>query len=101
MRYSENASIIIEEKIADGYGGYTVEEKVLCDIKCLTAPYRVEVGEITLVPNPLSSVKFFTKSIDFDEDTFFYIVHNDKKYKKVSITNYGKCVLIVGERICD
>lgn len=101
MEYKDKASIIVEKQVRDNYGGYSMEEEVLCEIKVIVAPYRVEVGEICVVPNPLASVKFFTNSkLDFDEDTNFFIMYKNKKYKKVSFADYGKCVLIIGERIC-
>lgn len=100
MEYKEIASLYIEERIVDNYGGYEIVEVFLTDIKVVTAPYRVEIGNIYDVPNPLASIKFFTNSkLDFDEDTFFYIIYKGKKYKKVSIADYGKCHMIIGERI--
>ena len=100
MQYKDRAVIYKEEKVADGYGGYTMQEEILCEIKCKVAPYRVEVGQVIEVPNPTASVKFFTKDkLDFDEDTFFYIEYNGKKYKKVLFADYGKCVMIIGERV--
>lgn len=100
MEFKEIASIYIEERIVDGVGGYEIAEVFLTDIKVTVAPYRVESGMMYDIPNPLASVKFFTNSkLDFDEDTHFYIIYKGKKYKKVSFVNYGKCILIIGERV--
>ena len=100
MQFKDKAIIYKEIKVSDGYGGYVLARQTLCEIKCKVAPYRVEVGQIVEVPNPTASVKFFTKDkLDFDEDTFFYIEYKGKKYKKVLFADYGKCVMIIGERV--
>ena len=100
MQYKDKAILYVEERVSDGYGGYEIIERELTSIDVCVAPYRVEVGEVVNVPNPLASVKFFTNAkLDFDEDTFFYIRHNNKKYKKVSFTDYDKCILILAERV--
>ena len=99
MRFNDDAIIIREKQIPDNYGGYTIIEEYVCDIKVVTAPYSVGIGEICMVPNPISTIKFFTDSIDIDEDMNFYIIYKGVKYKKISISNYGKCILILGERI--
>jgi hypothetical protein len=98
MQFKDDAVITVEEKERDEYGGYVITEKEFLHIKVKTAPYKVEVGEICTVPNPDATVKFFTKAI-IDEDIFFYIIYKEKKYKKVSIIDYGKCRMIVGERL--
>lgn len=99
MRYNDDASIIIEKKVPDGYGGHMSIDKHVCDIKVTAAPYSVAVGEVCGVPNPKATVKFFTDTTTIDEDSFFFIIYKGKRYKKISITNYGKCALIIGEKI--
>ena len=99
MRFNDDASIITEKQIKDGYGGhYSIDEKV-CDIKVTVAPYSVAVGEVCSVPNPKATVKFFTDTTTIDEDMYFFIIYKGKRYKKISITNYGKCALVIGEKI--
>lgn len=98
MQFKDDAVITIEEKVSDGFGGYEITRTELKHIKVKTAPYKVEVGEICTVPNPSATVKFFTKDV-IDEDLFFYITYKGKTYKKVSIIDYGKCIMIAGERI--
>ena len=98
MQFKDDAVITYEEKVSDGYGGYEITETELKHIKVKAAPYKVEVGEICTIPNPDATVKFFTKDV-IDEDLFFYIIYKGKKYKKVSIINYGKCTMIAGERV--
>ena len=98
MQFKDDAVITVEEKVSDGFGGYEITRTELKHIKVKTAPYKVEVGEICTVPNPSATVKFFTKDV-IDEDLFFYITYKGKTYKKVSIIDYGKCVMIAGERI--
>ena len=100
MQFKDRAIIYKEVKEKDGFGGYVLARQTLCEIKCKVAPYRVEVGQIVEVPNPTASVKFFTKDkLNFDEDIFFYIEYNGKKYKKVLFADYVKCVMIIGERV--
>jgi hypothetical protein len=98
MQFKDDAVITVEEKVSDGFGGYEITRTELKHIKVKTAPYKVEVGEICTVPNPSATVKFFTKDV-IDEDLFFYITYKGKTYKKVSIIDYGKCIMIAGERI--
>ena len=98
MQFKDDAVITYEEKVRDGYGGYEITETGHFHIKVKAAPYKVEVGEICTIPNPDATVKFFTKDV-IDEDSFFYITYKGKKYKKVSIINYGKCTMIAGERV--
>lgn len=98
MQFKDDAVITVEEKVSDGFGGYEITRTELKHIKVKTAPYKVEIGEICTVPNPSATVKFFTKDV-IDEDLFFYITYKGKTYKKVSIIDYGKCVMIAGERI--
>lgn len=100
MQYKDKAVLYKEEKVSDGYGGYIIKKQILCEIKCTVAPYRVEIGQVVEVPNPLASVKFFTKDkLNFDEDTLFYIEYQGKKYKKVLFADYKKCKMLIGERI--
>lgn len=101
MRFQDNASIVSEKYSPDYYGGYVTIEGPARDIKVTVAPYSVGVGEVCMVPNPMSTVKFFTDATDINEDMNFYIVYKGARYKKISISNYGKCVLIIGERICE
>ena len=99
MRFNDDASIITERQVPDGFGGhYSIDEHV-CDIKVTAAPYSVAVGEVCGVPNPKATVKFFTDTTTIDEDMYFFIIYKGKRYKKISITNYGKCALIIGEKI--
>ncbi len=99
MNYNDSIQILVEEKEADGYGGFTTTEKELVVLKCKVAPYRVQTGDIYKVPNPTASVKFFTSNLPFDEDMTFFIIHNGRRYRKLAVANYGKAAMIIGERI--
>ncbi len=99
MRFNDDASIIVEKKVPDGYGGYYSIDEKLGDIKVTVAPYSVAVGEVCQVPNPKATVKFFTDATTIDENEFFFVIYKGARYKKISITNYGKCALIIGEKI--
>ena len=98
MEFRDKAQIIIEVRTPDGYGGYVTEEKIVGEIKVKDAPYRVAFGEMYAIPNPISSRKFFTNDkLPIDEEEMFFILFDNKKYKKVALTEYGKCRLIIGE----
>ena len=98
MEFKDVAQVVIEDRTPDGYGGYVTNEVAVGEIKVKTAPYRVAIGEMYAIPNPISSVKFFTNSkLPIDEELVFFVVWNNKKYKKVAFTEYGKCRLIIGE----
>lgn len=100
MDFRDKVIIIKEQKTADNYGGFVTEMVEIGNIRVKIAPYRVANGELVAIPNPIASVKFFTNSkLPVSEDEMFYIKYKDRLYKKVALTDYGKCALIIGERI--
>ena len=99
MNYTDSLQIVVEEKVADGYGGFETELVEVATLKCKVAPYRVQAGDIYKIPNPTASTKFFIQKLPFDEDEFFMIIHNGKRYRKLAVANYGKVIMIIGERI--
>ena len=100
MDYKDKVVIIKEQKTADNCGGFVTEMVEVGNIRVKVAPYRVANGELVAIPNPIASVKFFTNSkLPASEDEMFYIKYKDRLYKKVALTDYGKCALIIGERI--
>ncbi len=99
MNYNDKIQIFIEEKVADGYGGFETTEVELTTLRCKVAPYRVQSGDIYKVPNPTASAKFFIEELPFDEDTTFILVHKGKRYRKLAVADYGKVALIIAERI--
>ena len=99
MDYRDKAEIIIENRVPDGVGGFTTTRDSAGIIKVKIAPYRVANGEMITIPNPIDSVKFFTNNmLPVDNEELFFLKHNGKLYKKVALTDYGKCTLIIGER---
>lgn len=100
MDYNERATIIKEVKTMDGLGGFVTTRKNIGYIKVKTAPYKIANGELITIPNPIASVKFFTNStLPVDGEELFFLRYKGKLYKKVALTDYGKCTLIVGEKI--
>ena len=100
MDFRDKVVIIKKEKTADNCGGFVTEMVEIGNIRVKIAPYRVANGELVAIPNPIASVKFFTNSkLPVSEDEMFYIKYKDRLYKKVALTDYGKCALIIGERI--
>lgn len=99
MDYRDKAEIIIENRVPDGVGGFVTTRNSAGIIKVKIAPYRVANGEMITIPNPIASVKFFTNNkLPVDNEELFFLKHNGKLYKKVALTDYGKCTLIIGER---
>ena len=99
MDYRDKAEIIIETREPDGVGGFITIRNSAGIIKVKIAPYRVANGEMITIPNPIASVKFFTNNkLPIDDEELFFLRYNNKLYKKVALTNYGKCTLIIGER---
>ena len=99
MDFTDKADIIVERRTPDGYGGFETTRRTVGTIKVKTAPYRVANGEMIAIPNPIASVKFFTNSeLLVNDDALFFLEYKGKLYKKVALTDYGKCTLIIGER---
>lgn len=99
MDYNQIADVVIEEREMDNVGGFFTTRKNVGTIKVKTAPYRIANGELIAIPNPIASVKFFTNSkLPVNDEEVFFLRYNGKLYKKVALTNYGKCALIIGER---
>lgn len=99
MDYRDKAEIIIETRVPDGVGGFVTTRNSAGIIKVKIAPYRVANGEMITIPNPIASVKFFTNNkLPVDNEELFFLRYDNKLYKKVALTNYGKCTLIIGER---
>ena len=100
MDYKDKVVVIKEQKTADNYGGFATEMAEIGNIRVKVAPYKVANGELVTIPNPIASVKFFTNSkLPVSEDEMFYIKEKGRLYKKVALTDYGKCALIIGERM--
>lgn len=99
MDFTDKAELIVERRMSDGFGGFTTTRSSVGIIKVKTAPYRVANGEMIAIPNPIASVKFFTNSkLSIDNEELFFLQYKGKLYKKVALTDYGKCTLIIGER---
>ena len=100
MDQKDKVVIIKEQKTADNCGGFVTEMVEVGNIRVKIAPQRVANGELVAIPKPIASVKFFTNSkLPISENEMFYIKYKDRLYKKVALTDYGKCMLIIGERI--
>lgn len=99
MDYRERATILVQEKISDNMGGYETKESELKTIKCKVAPYTVKSIDNKGREIAYSLNKLFTKEKILDDlDSDFFISYNNKRYKKVSVADYGKCYMVVMER---
>ena len=99
MDYREKATILVTEKISDNMGGYKETEIELKTIKGKVAPYTVKSIDSKGREISYSLNKLFTKEKILDDlDSDFSVLYSGKRYKKVSIADYGKCYMVVMER---
>lgn len=101
MDYRENATIITVSEKSDDMGGIEKKEKVVATIKCKVAPYTVRTVDSAGLPTTYSRNKLFTKDKKFLKDIYsdYFIEYDNVKYKKISVMDAGKCLIIEMERI--
>ena len=101
MHYNETAKIITVSEVEDGMGGYTEEKTLVATIKCKVAPYTVRDVESAGLPSVHSKNKLFTQSKDFIDDIYsdYLIEYKDVMYRRLSVMDAGKCLIIEIERV--
>ena len=101
MHYNETAKIITVSEVDDGMGGYTEEKTLVATIKCKVAPYTVRDVESAGLPSVHSKNKLFTQSKDFIDDIYsdYLIEYKDVMYRRLSVMDAGKCLIIEIERV--
>ena len=100
MNYNTKVQIAVLDLYDDGYGGKTSKQRVVKDVMCKVAPYTISELEVNKIAKPYTAIKFFTRDdIGVEDESEFFIIYNGKTYKKISIIDYGKCIMIVGERV--
>ncbi len=101
MHYNETAKIITVTEEPDGMGGYTEVRDEVATIKCKVAPYTVRDVESAGLPSVHSKNKLFTQSKDFIDDIYsdYLIEYKEVMYRRLSVMDAGKCLIIEIERV--
>ena len=101
MHYNELAEIYTVSEVNDGMGGYTEERTLVATIKCKVAPYTVRDVSSAGIPSVHSKNKLFTQSKDFIDDIYsdYLIVHKGVTYRRLTVMDAGKCLIIEIERV--
>lgn len=101
MHYNETAEIYTVSEVNDGMGGYTEERTLVATIKCKVAPYTVRDVSSAGIPSVHSKNKLFTQSKDFIDDIYsdYLIVHKGVTYRRLTVMDAGKCLIIEIERV--
>lgn len=100
MDYRDRANIITVSERDDGMGGLERVEYTTATIKCKVAPYTVKTINSAGLPLTYSRNKLFTKDKSFIDDIYsdYFIEYKNIKYKKISVMDAGKCLIIEMER---
>ena len=101
MHYNETAEIYTVSEVNDGMGGYTEERTLVATIKCKVAPYTVRDVSSAGIPSVHSKNKLFTQDKDFIDDIYsdYLIVHKGVTYRRLTVMDAGKCLIIEIERV--
>ena len=101
MHYNELAEIYTVSEVDDGMGGYTEERTLVATIKCKVAPYTVRDVSSAGIPSVHSKNKLFTQNKDFIDDIYsdYLIVHKGVTYRRLTVMDAGKCLIIEIERV--
>ena len=100
MDYRDRANIITVSEKDDGMGGLEMVKETVATIKCKIAPYTVKTINSAGLPLTYSRNKLFTKDKSFIDDIYsdYFIEYKNIKYKKLSVMDAGKCLIIEMER---
>lgn len=101
MHYNETADIYTVVETDDYMGGRDVKKKFETTIKCKVAPYTVRDVASAGIPSVHSKNKLFTQNKDFIEDIYsdYLIVHKGVTYRRLTVMDAGKCLIIEIERV--
>lgn len=96
MRYNDQATILSIKQIDDGMGGLTESYESAKTIKCKVLPYTVQTTTDAGIPVMYSLNKLITKEKINSKLLLndFLIEYNGIIYKKLSFTDYTKCIII-------
>ena len=101
MHYNESAEIYTVLEQSDGMGGYTEVREWKATIRCKVAPYTVRDVVSAGIPSVHSKNKLFTQDKTFIDDIYsdYLIVHNGVTYRRLTVMDAGKCLIIEIERV--
>lgn len=109
MNYNELATIYTVSEHSDGFGGYDQERIFVAKIQCRVAPFTVRTIDsagllITKSRNKLfTQNKTFMDAIDKNKNIYsdYLIEYKGIMYRKLSIMDAGKCLIIEMETLND
>ena len=101
MHYNESAEIYTVVEQPDDMGGYEEIREYVTTIKCKVSTYTVRDVVSAGIPSVHSKNKLFTQNKDFIEDIYsdYLIVHYGVTYRRLTVMDAGKCLLIEIERV--
>nr|DAP80541.1 MAG TPA: putative head-tail adaptor [Caudoviricetes sp.] len=95
MNYNKSIKVYSITRSKDGYGGYTDKYNSYGKISCSVAPYteyKIDANGREITHH---AIKVFSRSkIAIDDFIFEY---DNQKYKRISVTDYGKVIRYVME----
>lgn len=101
MNYNEYANIYTVSEVNDGMGGYKEERILVATIRCKVAPYTVRDVSSAGYPSTHSKNQLFTQNKTFVDDIYseYLVEYKGAIYRKLSVMDAGKCLIIELERI--
>lgn len=101
MNYNESANIYTVSESKDGMGGYREEKVLVATIQCKVAPYTVRTINSAGLLVTYSRNKLFTQDKTFIDDitSDYLIEYKGIMYKKVTIMDANKCLIIEMEKM--
>ena len=103
MNYNESANIYTVSEHSDGLGGYDQERVLVATIQCKVAPYTVRTVNSAGLLETYSRNKLFTQDKTFIDDIYtdYLIEYKGIMYRKVTIMDANKCLIIEMESLSD
>ncbi len=103
MNYNESATIYTVSEHNDGFGGYDQEKVFVATIQCKVAPYTVRTIDSAGLLITKSRNKLFTQDKSFIDNIYsdYLIEYKGITYRKLSIMDAGKCLIIEMETLND
>lgn len=103
MNYNESAKIYTVNEVADNMGGYNQEKVLVATIQCKVAPYTVRTVNSAGLLETYSRNKLFTQEKSFIDDIYsdYLIEYKGVMYRKVTIMDANKCLIIEMETLGD
>ncbi len=103
MNYNESAKIYTVSEQNDNMGGYEQVRKEVATIPCKVAPYTVRTVDSAGLLVTYSRNKLFTQNKTFVDDIYseYLIEYKGIVYRKTTIMDTGKCLIIEMETLND